>query len=54
MLKDISYSPSCNHSRLRAQTPGTTLEQLITVGSPVCNKREALSAIEQPFATLER
>jgi hypothetical protein len=32
MLKDISCSPSCNRSRHRAQDPGTTLEQLITVG----------------------
>jgi hypothetical protein len=34
MLKDISYSPSCKHARPRAQIPGTTLEQLITVGTP--------------------
>ena len=31
MLQNIGYSPSCNHARLRAQTPSTTLEQLITV-----------------------
>ena len=31
MLDEISYSPACNHSRLRAQIPRTTLEQLKTV-----------------------
>lgn len=34
MLKDISYSHSCEHVRHRARNPCTTLEQLITVGTP--------------------
>jgi len=28
MLKDISYSRSCERARHRARNPGTTLEQL--------------------------
>lgn len=32
MLNDISYWHSRNHSRDRAQDPGKTLEQLMTVG----------------------
>ena len=30
--KDITYLFSCRHSRHRAQDPGTTLEELITIG----------------------
>lgn len=32
MLTDVIYSLSWKHSRHRAQNPGTTLEQLITIG----------------------
>ncbi len=35
MLKDISCSRSCKHSRNRAKDPGTALEQLITIGRKV-------------------
>jgi hypothetical protein len=31
MLKNISYAASCNQDRHRAQDPGTTHEQLITI-----------------------
>jgi hypothetical protein len=51
MLKDISYSPSCKHPRSRAQNLGTTLEELITVGTPSRDRHSDQNARSIPALT---
>ena len=49
MLKNISYPPSCNHAQHRAQKPGTTLEQLITVAAPSGSTAATFAMLERAF-----
>jgi hypothetical protein len=55
MLKNISYSRSGKHSRDRAQDPGTTLEQLISIrreSGILMEDKNARSRREPPFGSI--